>query len=231
MDIISLLITIAGIIIILALYLLGRVSRNKMPQEKNIATIPNIVDENGNQFTSVLDDIPASDGSTPKAKPASTPKSTDSVSKVNDSDKTATKPINKKSSTPKKQNILFISAKDAKGIDGNQIDKVFTQNGLNYGDMDIYHFMVESNDGENIGLFRVANGVDPWTLRPQDLNGKWIPGLSLLLVTPSPIDDKQAIETFVNTAQTIANQLNGELKNQQQQVFTQKDKEDFLSSL
>lgn len=226
MDVISLLITIAGIIIILALYLLSQVSRNKIPKAKNVASIPNIVDDNGDKFTSILDDIPATDGSTPKPIPVSAPV-TDSAtvpSSQNTKEKTS------QPNPAKKQNILFISAKDEKGLDGNIIDKVFTESGLSYGDMDIYHYILIGNNGDEIELFRVANGVDPWTLRPQDLQGKQLPGLSLLLVTPTPIDDKKAMKTFIDTAKTISAKLNGELKNQQQQAFTKKDEKNFLAS-
>jgi len=233
MDIISLLITIAGILIILALYILGQISRNKMPQEKDIASVPRIVDDNGDIFTSILDDIPATDGSTPKVKPAvqKTEHATNTTSTAQTTTTATTKP--KKSTASSKlqtQHILFISAINNKGLNGNQIEKVLTQHGLHFGEMDIYHFLVKDQSNNNTGLFRIANGVDPWTLTTQDLKDKWIPGLSLMLTTPSPIDDKKAITTFIRTSKSIANKLNGELKNKQQQLFTQEDENNFLKS-
>ncbi len=226
MDIISLLITIAGILIILALYILGQVSRRKMPQEKDIGAVPRIVDDNGDIFTSVLNDIPATDGSTPKIRQEIKPP----IQKQEKKTASTTESNTGKKHTVETQHILFISAKDDKGLDGNKIEKVLTQQGLQFGDMDIYHFRAKDQNNKSRGLFRIANGVDPWTLTTQDLKDKWIPGLSLMLTTPSPIDDKKAIQTFINTSKSIAEKLNGELKNKQQQAFTKNDEQEFLNN-
>ena len=236
MDIISLLITIAGILIILALYILGQVSRRKMPQEKDIATVPRIVDDNGELFTSVLDDIAATDGSTPKIKPPikkevkeTTTVNTKTTS-VSATSVSAKEQSSTQASNPQTQHVLFISAKDDKGLDGNKIEQVLTLHKLQFGEMDIYHFITKDQNNKSFGLFRIANGVDPWTLTTQDLKDKWIPGLSLMLTTPTPIDDKKAIQTFIKTSKLIAKELNGELKNKQQQPFTTNDEEEFLQN-
>lgn len=233
MDIISLLITIAGILIILGLYILGRLSRSKLPKEKPVASVPKIIDDKGDRFTSVLDDIPATDGSTPRPAPEQTDTTSSSVKEHKDT-KDQKVPDKTQKQVSKKQHVLFISANDAKGLEGNLIDKVLNQHGLYFGEMDIYHFPLDdrlNNHESSNSLFRVANGVEPWTLSPNDLRDKLIPGLSLLLVTPTPIDDKQAIETFISTAKHIANDLNGKLKNQSQQLFSEKDKAGFLEGL
>ncbi len=233
MDIISLLITIVGILIILGLYILGRLSRSKMPREKPVASIPKIIDDKGERFTSVLDDIPATDGSTPKPRPApamarvaTTENTIETADKQQHAEKAKQQP---QKAVAKKQHVLFISAKDAPGLDGNQIDKVLKRHGLQFGDMDIYHYYPEGDT--NNSLFRVANGVKPWTLTQKDLKDKFIAGLSLLLVTPASIDNQQAIDTFVETAKLIANDLHGSLKNQSQQPFTEKDKKGFLQDM
>jgi cell division protein ZipA len=230
MDIISLLITIAGILIILGLYILGRLSRSKMPKEQPVASVPRIIGDEGERFTSVLDDIPATDGSTPRPVPKQTEADTKNKAAM-DSKTKSKKPADKiqKKQVSKAQHVLFISSNDAKGLDGNLIDKVLTQHGLQFGEMDIYHYYLNGETDKS--LFRVANGVNPWTLTPQDLNNTFLPGLSLVMVTPTPIDDRQAIETFINTAKHIANDLNGKLKNQSQQLFTEKDKAGFLESI
>ncbi len=254
MDIISLLITIAGILIILGLYILGRLSRSKMPREKPIASVPNIVDDNGERFTSVLDDIPATDGSTPQQKPLPeqttntvTPgqtKQTDKNPQASTAQANKTAQANNTAqaknaaqannaahaNTPPKQHVLFVSAKDGKGLDGNKISKALPRLGLSFGEFDIFHYQLETTNGKT-SLFRVANGVEPWTLTEKDLKNQSIPGLSMLLITPTPIDDREAVETFIKIAGQIATELNGELKNQQQQLFTEKDRLKMLEEL
>jgi len=64
MDIVSILITLAGIIIMIALYIMGRISQNKLPKKQD-NTIPRINDDYGAVTSSVLEDAPATDGSTP----------------------------------------------------------------------------------------------------------------------------------------------------------------------
>ena len=93
MDIISLLITIAGILIILGLYILGRLSKSKMPKEKEVASVPRIIDDNGDHFTSVLDDIPATDGSTPKAVPVNKMDTTADTSRTRGGTDATKKPV------------------------------------------------------------------------------------------------------------------------------------------
>ena len=233
MDIISLLITIAGILIILGLYILGRLSRSKMPKEQSVASVPRIIDDEGERFTSVLDDIPATDGSTPNPSPTPTiarakTEAVNPTAKTNQQQNTKKHDAQTQKAVAKKQHVLFISAKDAKGLDGNLIDKVLKRHGLRFGEMDIYHYHPDGDMSNS--LFRVANGTKPWTLTQNDLKDKVIAGLSLLLVTPTSIDNQQAIDTFVETAKRIANDLHGNLKNQSQQPFTEKDKAGFLKS-
>ena len=55
------------------------------------------------------------------------------------------------------------------------------------------------------------------------------PGISLVLDLPSLIDDVQAIEDFVNVATVLAKDLNATLKNQQQEKFSDADKQTMLA--
>jgi FtsZ-interacting cell division protein ZipA len=212
MDITSLIITFVGIIIILAIYIISRISRSKLPQAKT-TRLPNLKNEDGTRFTSVLDDIPARDGSTPTAKKPPTP--------VKQDQKSDAQPAKQK------QHILFISPNNEAGLDGNLVAKVLKKNGLLLGDMDIYHYFSESKTS----LFRVANGVDPWTLTKEDLHNKELAGLSIVLLTPTEIDDADAIRLFLSTSHKLSQEMNGVLKNQLQQVFTPKDEAELLNSL
>lgn len=205
MNISSILITIVGIIIIIALYVASRIGLSNMPN-KETSLLPDIKDDNGDVFTSILDDIPATDGSTP---------SVNTKTPVTDPN-------------PKKQLVLFISADNDQGIDGNLIKQTLLNNGLSLGDKDIYHYIVESSiegkDKQSTSLFRVANGVEPWTLKDQDLNKKQLVGLSMVMLLPSTIENKAALAIFIEKADIIAAQINGILKNQQLQALSTEDR-------
>lgn len=211
MDITSLIITFVGIIIILAIYIISRISRSKLPQTKT-TRLPDLKNEDGTRFTSVLDDIPARDGSTPTVKKSP-----------------PTNQGNNKDAKPAEQiqHILFISSNSDAGLDGNLVTKALKKNGLLLDDMDIYHYFTESKKS----LFRVANGVYPWTLTKEDLHNKELAGLSIILLTPTEIDDVDAIKLFISISYKLSQEVNGILKNQLQQVFTPKDEAQLLNSL
>lgn len=214
MNISSILITIVGIIIILALYVVSRVGQGNL-SKKETSKLPEIKDKDGNVFTSILDDIPASDDlvSTLQKKTTS-----NSDTKVKES-KTNTK----------KQVVLFISAKDEKGIDGLLIQQTLINNGLKLGDKDIYHFYLESNNKQK-SLFRIANGVEPWTLKDDDLINQTLVGISMVMLLPNTIDNTQATSMFMQIAETITEQVNGILQNQQQELLSETDKTAILDS-
>ncbi len=224
MNITSLLITFAGIIFIFALYLMSRLAQSKLPKDHAIL-IPDLKDGEGNRFTSILDDIPASDGSTPA------PISTTTMPKTQTAQKTTKSTNSVQSEKEPAQHVLFISAKDEAGLDGNLIVEALSSNGLVFGDMDIYHYFVDVGSESKTSLFRVANGIDPWTLKQNDLQNKKLSGLSVVLLTPTKINDKDAIKTFINVTKNIANSVNGSVKNQQQQLLTEKDESILINSV
>ncbi len=212
MDITSLIITFVGIVVLLAIYIISRISRSKLPKAKN-SQLPNLKNNDGTRFTSVLDDIPARDGSTPIVKKSST---------------TAKQVIQKDTKSAKEnQHILFISPNSEAGLDGNLVAKVLKKNGLILGDMDIYHYLTDNKTS----LFRVANGVDPWTLTKENLHNNVLSGLSIVLLTPAEIDDSDAIKVFISISHKLSQEMDGVLKNQLQQVFTPKDESQLLDSV
>jgi len=241
MNITSLLITLAGIIFIVALYIISRISQSKLPS-KQTSRLPNLKDENGTRFTSVLDDIPARDGSTPEPDNLvqetdnnKSDKSTETISETNV--KTTKNDNNKKENTisnktEQQQHILFITGRNENGLDGKLVQQALIANGLVLGDMDIYHYFPVMKDSvpesEKYSLFRIANGVSPWTLKPEDLLNKKLAGLSIVMITPTKINDSEAISLFISLSEKICKQIGGVLKNQQQQLFTAKEKKYLL---
>jgi FtsZ-interacting cell division protein ZipA len=215
MNISSILITIVGIIIIIALYLMSRIAQSKLPQEQS-TQLPDLKDSQGNKFTSVLDDIPARDGSVPKQK---------ATNVTAFKRKTSTKKVD--STNNKQQIILFISAKEGSNLDGNAIQKALIENDLVLGENDIYHYFVDvfQNDGRALppgksSLFRVANGIEPWTLKQKDLLNSQLAGLSLVMLLPTKIDDRKGFKTFISVAQKLTREIDGVLKNEKQQGLT-----------
>jgi len=212
MNISSILITIVGIIIIIGLYVVSRVGQSNMPT-KETSQLPNIKDENGNAFTSILDDIAATDGSSPVIN----------------------KEVAANISSAKQQLVLFISTANSEQVlDGDLIKQTLLDNGLSLGDKDIYHYSIESEnknkEQQTSSLFRIANGVEPWTLKDKDLEKKQLVGLSMVMLLPTVIKNEVALKIFIEVADKIAEQTHGVLKNQQQQILSAEDRESMFNS-
>ena len=214
MNIVSILITLAGIIAILALYIISKLSQQKQPKDQ-IIIIPKIHDDDGRLMSSIKSDTPATDGSTPPPIVEEQEASTD-------------KPPEK---IEERQIVLFIAATDEMGISGDDIPAVLEKHKLHFGEMDIFHYTTESEKDGNISLFRIANGIKPWTLVPDELVGTYTPGISIIMQLPSLVDDHSAIELFISHAEGIAKDLNAQLKNAQQENFSDEDKKALLLSI
>lgn len=205
MDPVSIVIMLLGVAVLAALYYMSLSTQKNVPKAKDMR-IHAIRDEEGNLASSVKEDVDG-DGQPIESSSAS---------------HTANKVI------AQTQLVLFIAAKSDEGLNGNKLLNSFEKAGLSYGEMDLFHRMVMTDKGD-VSVFSAANGVEPWTLNPDDIRNQSTPGVSLILNLPSLIDDIQAIEEYVYVAQMIAEDLNANLKNQQQEIFSDADKAAMLA--
>jgi cell division protein ZipA len=203
MELISIIIMLLGMAVLIALYFMSKSARADMPKEKN-TKIQEIRGDDGRLASSIKDDIPGKNS-----------------------------PVTERENIPRKvsketQLALFIAATEDEGMDCNRLLDVFENLGLEYGEMSLFHRMVLTDDGES-SLYKIANGVEPWTLNPDDIKDTMTPGLSIVLDLPSPIDDAEAIDDFVIMANRIANALDANLMNARQGIFSDADKVEMLA--
>ena len=194
MNISSILITLVGILIILALYVVGRLNQKKVPDESG-KKLPKIVDDKGTLVSSVLDDIPAAEIHAKHSK------ETDNVSTTSNQENS--------------QLVLFISAKDEHGLDGDLIKKTLVEQGLVLGSKDIYYF----NEENDKTIFKVANGVQPWTLTDEDLIQQKLAGISLIMPFAASKNTQNDIQTFLVKTKEMALKIDGIVKDQQQNTI------------
>jgi len=219
MNTTSLLISLVGIIVIVGLYLMGRLALSKQPQIQEV-NIPNLKNNDGSKFSSILKDIAAQDGSTPKPDPLNKISITNTIE-----NKPATDDL--KENKPQ-QIILFISSNNENGLDGNLVAKALQKNKLRLGDKDIYHYYYD-HASANTSLFRVANGTAPWTLNKTDLLNKKLAGLSLFMTLPDQTERTEAVKTLLKVSKTLAKDIDGILKNDKQQLLTTKNEQELIS--
>lgn len=204
MELISIIIMLLGIAVLIALYFMSKSARADMPKEKD-TKIQEIRGDDGRLASSIKDDIPGKNS--PVTKP----------------DEYTPRKVVKET-----QFALFIAATDEKGMDCNRLLEVFENLGLEYGEMSLFHRMVLTDSGES-SLYKIANGVEPWTLNPEDIQDTMTPGLSIVMDLPSPVDDAEAIDDFVVMANRIANAMDANLMNSRQEIFSDNDKAEMLA--
>ena len=199
MDPVSIIIMLLGFAVLGALYYMSRTAKTGQVKQQD-TKIHAIREEDGRLATSVKDDT-GSETVIQEANP---------------------KPIQET------QLILFIAANNEEGLNGNKLINIMEKIGLQFGDMDVYHRITMTDKGQ-VSVYSVANGVEPWTLKPDEIREQNTPGVSLILNLPSKIDDVEAINDFIEVAQIMARELKATLKNQNQEEFTDADKQAMLA--
>ena len=115
--------------------------------------------------------------------------------------------------------VINIMARKGEVFGGEALLDALVDNGLRYGDMDIFH-RHESSDGKGKILFSAANLVMPGTFELSEMDHFTTPGITMFLSLPISSDSLTAYNLMAEAALGIANALNGELKDEQRSVMT-----------
>lgn len=217
MELVSLIIMGLGLLALGAIYVVSRISRQDLPKKRD-ETVPLLRDSDGVEISSVLDDVPARDGKRPTAN----------ARNLADVMVDKTKPLDQSIVLPP-QLVLFIAADKETGFTGEAVLNALEKAHLNFGEMNIFHRLIRDHQGETVSLFSIANGVKPWTLIPDELEQQTTPGLSLILNLPAPVANQLAVQDFLRTADQLATDLNGILKNEDQQPVTPQYRAELLA--
>jgi cell division protein ZipA len=92
--------------------------------------------------------------------------------------------------------------------------------GLSFGEMNIFHYPGDDKS-ETFALFSVANVVEPGTFNPDEAESFTTPGISMFMRLPTRIDSNKAYDKFIQIAQQLAKELNGELCDETRSQLTQ----------
>ncbi|PUA26790.1 MAG: cell division protein ZipA [Cellvibrio sp. 79] len=126
---------------------------------------------------------------------------------------------NKQPAEPEEVLIINVMAHKGEMLNGADLLDVILQCGMRYGSMDIFHRYSDAK-GEGALLFSMANMVKPGTFDLDAMDEFETPGVSLFMTLPIDADSMQSFELMVDTAQAIAEGLNGELKDEQRSAMT-----------
>ena len=110
---------------------------------------------------------------------------------------------------PQKIVTVRIVAHDKKSFAGDELILSMRGIGLRHGKFGIFH-RYDGND-ETRTIFSAASLVEPGSFDLQNIKGQEIPGISLFLVLPGPVDSVEAFDMMLAAARAITQSLDGEL--------------------
>ena len=112
---------------------------------------------------------------------------------------------------PRQQKIvtLRLIARDSGSFKGDDLVLSMRGIGLRHGKFGIFH-RYDGND-EDRTVFSAASLVEPGSFDLANIKEQELPGISLFLVLPGPIDSIEAFDMMMEAARTLAQSMDGEL--------------------
>ena len=104
---------------------------------------------------------------------------------------------------------LRIVAREKKAFQGDELILSLRGIGLRHGKFGIFH-RYDGND-ESRTIFSAASLVEPGSFDLANIKEQQIPGISLFLILPGPVDSVEAFDLMMAAARALAQTLDGEL--------------------
>ncbi len=122
---------------------------------------------------------------------------------------------NEQLETPVDQQVLIINVQaKAQSFPGPVLFKLVSACGLAFGSkMSIFH-RYEDDNGQGALQFSMANAIAPGTFDPDTAESFSTPAITFFLQLSDPTDRMNAFECMLATAQCVADNLNGELRDE-----------------
>lgn len=111
--------------------------------------------------------------------------------------------------SPQKIVTLRLVARDKGSFKGDELILSLRGIGMRHGKFGIFH-RFDGND-ENRTVFSAASLIEPGSFDLTNIKEQQIPGISLFLVLPGPVEAAEAFDSMLTAARTLAQSLDGEL--------------------
>ncbi len=111
--------------------------------------------------------------------------------------------------SPQKIVTLRLIGREKKPFQGDELILSMRGIGLRHGKFGIFH-RYDGND-ESRTVFSAASLVEPGSFDLTNIKDQQIPGISLFLVLPGPVENVEAFDMMMAAARALAQSLDGEL--------------------
>ena len=126
---------------------------------------------------------------------------------------------------PVEELIVFnVLAPDSTPFSGDALFTALRSQGLKFGNMNIFHRI---DPLTKVARFSVANVVEPGTFDMADMESFVSPGLLFFLQLPGPERPAEVFEEMLRIAHEIAENLGGEIKDEQRNLMTRQAMEHY----
>jgi cell division protein ZipA len=115
--------------------------------------------------------------------------------------------------------MVNVVARSPQGFRGEDILHILLACDLRFGDMNFFH-RHEFEAGRGAIQFSVANMMQPGVFDIDNMSDFSTPGLVFFLTLPGPEDMMQAFDYMLETAQTVARNLGGDVLDESRSVMT-----------
>ncbi|WP_101676170.1 cell division protein ZipA [Alloalcanivorax mobilis] len=115
--------------------------------------------------------------------------------------------------------VFHLIARRPERFDGQAMLSLLLEGGLRYGDMHIFHRHREVAGAEQLE-FSVANAVEPGTFDIDTMEEQQFAGITFFMKLPGPGEPLGSLDRMLSIGRRMAEQLDGELKDEQHSVLT-----------
>jgi cell division protein ZipA len=110
---------------------------------------------------------------------------------------------------PQKIVTLRLVGRDGSSFRGDELILSLRGIGMRHGKFGIFHRYDGNNEDETI--FSAASLVEPGSFDLTNIKEQQIPGISLFLILPGPVEAAEAFDMMMEAARAVAQALDGEL--------------------
>ena len=116
---------------------------------------------------------------------------------------------------PEKFVVIYVLTLDEPFL-GQKLVDILQDSGMSFGEMDIFHQL----DDNAVQLFSLASAVEPGTFNLASIDQFSTPGVSLFMRVHELAAPLQVLDSMLSVANTIAQELNGEVRDETRSVMT-----------